>query len=316
MPTPATPRHRPTFAATFTLNDPIATNVTVLNENRTIPVVNGHFTDTFATAATVHIYEVNDGGTTLPPPTPPAAPVITAFSPDTNGVDTTSTINLTGAAEANSKVTVFDGSANLGSTTVDTSGHWTFTENNAANGTHVFTATDTDANGTSSPSSPFDVVVQVTTPPPGTFSTTFSTVENRVSAGGGLITSTSPGVNWSGLKLGGGGNLPVAPVAVVAPGVAESAQYANTNYGDALAVATGTWTPDQSASVVVGNIAAQSGGDQEFEIHLRTDPNTGAGYEVVVGLQQRLYPHRHVACHGRLHELVLRPGLTIRGSSG
>ena len=124
------------------------------------------------------------------------------------------------------------------------------------------------------------MVVQVTTPPPGTFSTTFSTVENRVSAGGGLITSTSPGVNWSGLKLGGGGNLPVAPVVVVAPGVAESAQYANTNYGDALAVATGTWTPDQSASVVVGNIAAQSGGDQEFEIHLRTDPNTGAGYEV------------------------------------
>ena len=53
------------IAATFTLNDPIATSVTVLNENRTIPVVNGHFTDTFATAATVHIYEVNDGGTTL-----------------------------------------------------------------------------------------------------------------------------------------------------------------------------------------------------------------------------------------------------------
>ena len=87
-------------------------------------------------------------------------------------------------------------------------------------------------------------------------------------------------MNWSGLKLGGGGNLPVAPVAVVAPGVAELAQYANTNYGDALAVATGTWSPDQSAFVVVGNIPAQAGGYEEFEVHLRTDPATGAGYEI------------------------------------
>ena len=56
--------------------------------------------------------------------------------------------------------------------------------------------------------------------------------------------------------------------------------YANSNFGDALAVATGTWAPDQSASVVVGNIAAQAGGTEEFEVHLRTSPTTGAGYEV------------------------------------
>ena len=47
--------------ATFTIADKNATSVTVVNENRTIAVVNGVFTDTFATAATVHIYEVNDG---------------------------------------------------------------------------------------------------------------------------------------------------------------------------------------------------------------------------------------------------------------
>ena len=115
------------------------------------------------------------------------------------------------------------------------------------------------------------------------FSTTFPTTQNPVSAGGGLITSTSPGVNWSGLKLGGGGNLPVAPVDVVSPGLAESVDYGNTNYGDALAVATGTWSPDQSASVVVGNLAAQAGGYEEFEVHLRTNPTTGAGYEITWG---------------------------------
>src|SRR5262249_32487414 len=45
--------------ATFTIADKTATSVTVVNENRTIPVVNGVFTDTFATGATVHIYQVN-----------------------------------------------------------------------------------------------------------------------------------------------------------------------------------------------------------------------------------------------------------------
>ena len=115
------------------------------------------------------------------------------------------------------------------------------------------------------------------------FSTTFPTAENPVSDGGQLITSTSPGVNWSGLKLGSAGNLPVAPVDVVAAGEAESVDYANPNYGDALAVATGTWAPDQSASVVAGNIPAQPGGYEEIEIHLRTDPATGAGYEITWG---------------------------------
>jgi hypothetical protein len=50
--------------ATFTIADQNATSVTVVNENRTIPVVNGAFGDTFANAWTVHIYQVNDGGST------------------------------------------------------------------------------------------------------------------------------------------------------------------------------------------------------------------------------------------------------------
>jgi len=47
------------IAATFTLADKAATNVTVVNENRTISVSNGVFKDTFASAATVHIYQIN-----------------------------------------------------------------------------------------------------------------------------------------------------------------------------------------------------------------------------------------------------------------
>ena len=47
------------ISATFTLADHNATTATVVNENRTIPVNNGMFTDTFANAWTVHIYRIN-----------------------------------------------------------------------------------------------------------------------------------------------------------------------------------------------------------------------------------------------------------------
>jgi hypothetical protein len=47
--------------ATYTIKDTGASQVTVLNENRTIPITNGgtQFTDTFANGNTVHIYRVN-----------------------------------------------------------------------------------------------------------------------------------------------------------------------------------------------------------------------------------------------------------------
>ena len=149
--------------AVFTLNDPNATSVTVVNENRTISVVNGSFSDTFANASTVHIYQVNDGSSASspPPPSAPPAPAITSFSPSTNGVDTTSSVTLNGTAEASSTVTVYDGNTYLGTATVSTGGNWTLTENNAVNGVHLFTATDTDANGTGPASSAYSVTVNV-----------------------------------------------------------------------------------------------------------------------------------------------------------
>jgi parallel beta-helix repeat protein len=100
------------------------------------------------------------------PPPPPAAPIITSFTPNTGGVDTTSTINLAGSAEAGSTVTVSDGGAVLGTAPVNAAGAWTYIERNAANGTHTFTATDTDANGTSAASAVFSVPVNVAGSPP------------------------------------------------------------------------------------------------------------------------------------------------------
>jgi len=45
-------------SVTFTIAGSPTTTATVLNENRTIPVVNGQFTDTFADMNAVHIYQI------------------------------------------------------------------------------------------------------------------------------------------------------------------------------------------------------------------------------------------------------------------
>ena len=67
---------------------------------------------------------------------------------------------LTGTAEANSTVTVFDGATLLGTATADSTGAWSYTTSPLQNGPHAFTATATDAAGNTSPVSPlYDPIV-------------------------------------------------------------------------------------------------------------------------------------------------------------
>ena len=79
----------------------------------------------------------------------PAAPTIASFSTDsgTVGDDITNdnTLTLTGTAEANSTVKVFDGATLLGSAVANGSGAWSYTTAALANGAHSLTATATDA---------------------------------------------------------------------------------------------------------------------------------------------------------------------------
>ena len=89
--------------------------------------------------------------------TAPAAPVINSSSPQ---VGQPSVLTLTGSAEANSDVKVFDGKNFLGSAATDGNGAWSFTTGDLANTTHPFTATATDAAGNSSgPSTALSVTV-------------------------------------------------------------------------------------------------------------------------------------------------------------
>ena len=80
--------------------------------------------------------------------TAPAAPTIGSFTP--NGT----ALTLSGTAEANSTVKVYDNGTLLGSATVNGSGAWTYTTAALGSSTNAFTATATDAAGnTSLPSS-------------------------------------------------------------------------------------------------------------------------------------------------------------------
>ncbi len=96
----------------------------------------------------------------------PAVPVIT--SPANNSYDTDGTITLSGTAEANSTVKVFDGTTSKvskGTATADSSGAWSKTLDGVSNGRHTYTAKATDkANNTSAASASKTVIVDKVKP--------------------------------------------------------------------------------------------------------------------------------------------------------
>ena len=116
------------------------------------------------------------GSSPTPPVVPtdtlaPAAPQITAFTPDTGTVgdkatDAT-TLTLTGTAEAGSTVKVLEGTTVIGSVKAGANGAWSLTTAQLASGTHNFNAKATDAAGnTSSASSLLSVKVNAASQPP------------------------------------------------------------------------------------------------------------------------------------------------------
>jgi hypothetical protein len=89
-------------------------------------------------------------------PDAPSTPILALASHSGSyNSDTTSitTPVVTGTAEANSTITIFDGTTSLGTTTADSSGNWSFTTPTLSVGTHTLTAQATDAAGNTSVSS-------------------------------------------------------------------------------------------------------------------------------------------------------------------
>ena len=108
-------------------------------------------------------------GTVAPPPVV-AAPIITSFSPDSasvgDGITNANILTLTGTAQANCTIKVYDGVTLLGSVTANSSGAWSYTTTAALlDGSHSLTATATDSsNNTSAPSSVTSVIVDTVAP--------------------------------------------------------------------------------------------------------------------------------------------------------
>ena len=101
--------------------------------------------------------------------TAPAKAVISSFSTDSgmvgDGITNDNTLTLTGTAEANSTVKVYDGATLLGTATANGSGAWSYTTAALADGAHSLTATATDAAGnTGAASTALSVTVDTTAP--------------------------------------------------------------------------------------------------------------------------------------------------------
>ncbi|MBE4871516.1 MULTISPECIES: BapA/Bap/LapF family large adhesin [Enterobacter] len=158
---------------------------------------NGPHTLTFtATDATGNASAPTAGYTINVDTLAPAAPVISSVIDDVGSVigpvtGTTPTNDtrpaLSGTAEANATVRIYDGITLVGTVTADGNGNWTLPETTTlTQGTHNFTATATDAAGNTSPASAVTtIIVDLTAPtaPTGTFNADGSVLTGNAEAG-------------------------------------------------------------------------------------------------------------------------------------
>jgi hypothetical protein len=109
------------------------------------------------------------------------------------------------------------------------------------------------------------------------YTTNFPKAEPLISEDGHWITARTTGVDWHATLCGGNGDRHVSSVST-APGYA-SGPTAPPQFGDALALLTGTWKPDQTAQATVRVVSPS--GWPEVEIRLRTSPRDATGYEIM-----------------------------------
>ena len=131
----------------------------------------------------------------------PETPAIVSFSPDTGpvGADITNAkiLTLTGTAPVNSTVEVFDGLTELGTTTANAAGTWSYTTGSTGNGAHSFTATDTVAVNVSAASAALTVTVDTIAPAaPQIVNDTVNANDSVTLSGTAAANSTLECVRW------------------------------------------------------------------------------------------------------------------------
>ncbi|MGB3650700.1 MAG: DUF4347 domain-containing protein [Rivularia sp. (in: cyanobacteria)] len=144
-----------TYVATYNLNDAEEeiTNIDVTVENGKDKI--GNLQAAFTSNDLFSIDNQN-----------PNAPSITTFTEDTgatgDGITKDNTLIISGSAEANSNIEVFQDGNSIGTTTTDNSGNWNFdyTNTTLADNSYAFSAIAFDSTGNISPiSTPFNITV-------------------------------------------------------------------------------------------------------------------------------------------------------------
>jgi hypothetical protein len=235
--------------------------------------------------------------------TPPAAPAITTVTDDvapqagalTSGAATNDTLpSLTGTAEANATVAVYDNGALIGSTTADGTGAWSFTPTVALiDGNHSLTVRATDTAGNqSAASSPFAIRVDTVAPlAPVIASVTddVGTVQGPVLSGG-VTNDTIPLLRGtaeasSTLTLFANGTS-IGTTQVDATG--------NWSFSPATALAEGTYAFTAAATDAAGNVGVAS---PVFTITVDT---TAPAVPVITSIVDDVAPNTGVIASGGL----------------
>ncbi|HEY1376130.1 MAG TPA: Ig-like domain-containing protein [Gemmataceae bacterium] len=182
----------------------------------TTPLTDGTYTVTaIATDAAGNTGPASAGFSLTIDTTPPAAPVVTGLSPASDsgtpgdGITNVASPTIVGTAEAGATVQVIaaggPGTTPLGTVTADAGGNWTVTPTTPlADGTHIVTATATDAAANNGPASAgFNLTIDTTAPSapisPTSAAAITGTSSDATSGVSGVDVSISNGTDfWSG----------------------------------------------------------------------------------------------------------------------
>ena len=111
--------------------------------------------DTTPPAAVTNLVAANNNGST-------------AVTIPNNGITNDNTPLLTGSGEVGARISVYDGTTLLGTTTVGSNGTWSFISTTLSNGTHTLNITATDAAGNVSPQVSTVMTIDTVAPAPVT----------------------------------------------------------------------------------------------------------------------------------------------------